>query len=186
MKKYLIIFVFCILASCDDNKKSSQQLSEEPAPASSERISPAKVEPEVDGLETEEEVARPLAVIDGRYRKLEKDESSTDCNCKCIDVDFDATSEFCIVKDKIYINARCQKTGDNSADLYFVNVSREENPDRPIPWKDFDTDTPIASIEFKPDGTAELDWIGFNIDGKVATDYAIYGKKSLEGTYKKD
>jgi len=30
-----------------------------------------------------------------------------------------------------------------------------------------------------------LDWKGFYIDGELAVDYAIYGKKTLEGTYKK-
>ena len=185
MKKYIIILIFGILFSCDDNKNSSAQFSEKKE-VGSEEIPPSKVEPEVDGLETEEEVARPLAVIDGRYRKLDKDDLSSDCNCRCIDVNFDAPTEFCIVKDKIYISALCKKTAENSADIFFVKMSKEENPDRAIPWDQFDTDTPIASVKFQPDGTAELDWIGFNIDGKVATDYAIYGKKSLEGKYKKD
>jgi hypothetical protein len=30
-----------------------------------------------------------------------------------------------------------------------------------------------------------LDWKGFSIDGELAVDYAIFGKKTLEGTYKK-
>lgn len=185
MKKFLIILAFSLFFSCEDNKKAAAQFPEE-SEVAPEQVPASKVEPEVDGLETEEDVARPLAVVGGRYRKLEEGDTSTDCNCKCIDLEFDKTSEFCIVKDKIYINARCQKTGQNTADIYFVNLSREENPERKIPWQDFDTTTPIASVEFKSDGTAELDWIGFNIDGKLATDYAIYGKKSLEGTYKRN
>jgi zinc D-Ala-D-Ala carboxypeptidase len=31
----------------------------------------------------------------------------------------------------------------------------------------------------------ELDWLGFTINGDLAMDYAIFGKKTLEGQYKK-
>lgn len=184
MKKYVIILACGILFSCD-NKRSSEGILSEESEVAPETIPPSKVEPQVDGVAAGEEMARPLAVIDGRYQKLEKDDLSADCNCRCIDVDFNASTEICIVKDKIYINVRFEKTGESTANIYLVNVSREKNPERKFPWEEFDRNTPIASMEFIPDGTAELDWKGFNIGGEIATDYAIYGKKSLEGTYKK-
>ena len=185
MKKYLIMLFFSLLISCDEEKKSSAQFSEEKE-ITPEKIPLSKVERDTDGVTTVEDVARPLAVVGGKYRKVENDSGSIDCNCACIEVNFDTPTEWCIVKDKVYIKARCQKTGGNTADVYLVDVSREENQDRPLPWKDFDKDLPIASIVFQPDGTADLDWKGFNIGGKLATDYAIYGKKSLEGTYKRE
>ncbi len=79
-----------------------------------------------------------------------------------------------------------QKTGDNTADIYLVGPSREMHPDKPLPWADFDTDFPVATMTFQPDGSAELDWLGFAVNGEIATEYALYGKKTLEGTYQKE
>ena len=177
---FLGLLVFCV--SCGDEAKSGQPVAN--SEQSSVEQPDSKHQPEKKDV-SEMERVKPVA-FDGRYRKLIKDQPATDCNCNCIDVDFEKPSEWCIVKDKIYISAQCKKTGDHSVDIYFVGVSRENAPDRRLPWKDFDIDKPIASIAFEPNGDAKLDWKGFTIDGEIATDYAIYGKKTLEGTYKRD
>lgn len=184
MKTYLIILLVAIFASCDNNKKNTAEKADLTEKAN-ETI-PETVEEEKDGVDLEKEDPKVATALNGKYRKMVKDEPAADCNCNCVEISFEKATEWCIVKDKIYINARSQKTGDNTADLYLVGVSREENSERPLPWKDFDTDSPIARIAFQPDGSADINWIGFSTNGKVVTDYAIYGKKTLEGKYKRE
>lgn len=184
MKTYLILLFALIFASCQNEKKNTAEkveLNEK----TTETI-PEKVEEERDGVKIEKEDPKVTTTFNGKYRKMVKDEPAADCNCNCVEISFEKDTEWCIVKDKIYITARSQKTGENSADLYLVGVSREENTDRPLPWKDFDTQSPIAKIAFQPDGSADINWIGFSTNGQVITDYAIYGKKTLEGKYKRE
>lgn len=185
MKKYLIILLIAFLTSCADNNKNSNHnsdLNERTA----ESIPPGNIEKERDAVQTDKEEPKIVESLNGKYRKLIKDKPAEDCNCNCIEISFDKPTEWCIVKDKIYITARTRKTGENSADLFLVGPSKDENSDRSFPWKDFDTNTPIATIVFHPDGSADLDWKGFSTNGEIATDYAIYGKKTLEGKYKKE
>lgn len=177
---FLGLLVFCL--SCGEENKSDAS-AENTEKSAKENLSAENLQKESTELNTE--TSEPIA-FNGRYRKVVKDKPADDCNCNCIKVDLEKPSEWCIVKDKVYITAQCRKSGDNSVDIYFVGVSREDAPERPMPWKDFDTDQPIASIAFQPNGDAQLDWKGFSMDGKIATDYAIFGKKTLEGTYKKD
>lgn len=184
MKKYLFILLIALLTSCEEDKKASKDYSENNE-KTIESLPPGNIQKERDALQTEKEEPKTVATLNGRYRKMIKDQPATDCSCNCIDISFDGNTEWCIVKDKVYINARCEKTGENTAELYFVSASLDI-AERQLPWEEFDTDIPIASIEFQPDGSAKLDWKGFSSDGKIATDYAIYGKKTLEGTYKKD
>ncbi|SDL87208.1 hypothetical protein SAMN04488034_1213 [Salinimicrobium catena] len=184
MKKYFLIFLLVLFASCEEDKKSTKDYSENDQPT--ESLPPGNIQKERDAVQTEKEEPKTVATLNGKYRKMVKDQPATDCNCNCIDISFDGPTEWCIVKDKVYISARCQKTGENTADLYLVGPSRDIDPERKMPWNEFDTDMPIASIEFQPDGSAKLDWKGFSTNGKIATDYAIYGKKTLEGTYKKE
>jgi zinc D-Ala-D-Ala carboxypeptidase len=194
MKNPLLYLFLLLLLSCQEQKKDSEV---EKSRILEQEIPPGNVQEERAALqssnedrsaeEAEEIEAKEEIHIDapGKYQRLSKGEAKTDCNCDCIDIDFEKPTEWCIVKDKVYISARSQKTGAKTADLYFINSSRDEETERSIPWKQFDTGTPIATIQFQPDGTAEIDWIGFSINGEVATDYAIYGKKTIEGTYKK-
>ena len=178
---FLGLLIFCF--SCGDDTKSESSAANHD-PTATQELSPGNIQEKRATLETEK--AEPVAVLNGRYRKYIKDKPEEDCNCNCIEIDFEKPSEWCIVKDKVYISAQCRKSDENSVDIYFVKVSRENQPDRPMPWEEFDIDKPIASIAFQPNGNAELDWKGFSIDGELATDYAIFGKKTLEGTYKKD
>lgn len=190
MKKYMLILLIVILAACEDGKKASSDYPsrvQQEQERLKETLPPGNIQEERDALQTEKEEPKTVATTyNGRYRKTVKGKPATDCNCNCIDISFDSPTEWCIIKDKVYINAKCIKTAENTADLYLVNASREENPERPFPWEDFDTDTPIASLEFQPDGGVKVDWKGFSTNGKIATDFAIYGKKSLEGTYIKE
>ena len=184
MKKYLILLLVAFVVSCENNKKNTAEKIELNETVT-ETI-PEKIKEEKDGVELKKEDPKIVTTHIGKYRKMVSDEPAADCNCNCIEISFEQDTEWCIVKDKIYITARSQQTGDNSADLYLVGVSREEDSDRPLPWNDFDTNSPIASIAFQPDGSADVNWIGFSKNGKIATDYAIFGKKTLEGKYQKE
>lgn len=156
MKRYLIILLIAFLTSCEDSNKNSNntpKLNEQTA----ESIPPGNIQQERDAVQTKKEEPKTPENLNGRYRKLVKDQSTADCNCNCIEISFDKPTEWCIVKDKIYITARSQKTGENFVDLYLVGTSKDENSDRPLPWKDFDTNIPIASIVFQPEGNAGLE-----------------------------
>ncbi|WP_324720594.1 hypothetical protein [Salinimicrobium sp. HB62] len=191
MKKLLFI-ILVVMYSCNDGKTTTSETSERVTPDSinADTLPPGNIQEERDAVQTEKEeirtAAEPMAAYQGRYRKIVKDSAGDDCNCNCIEIAYDRATEWCIDKDKLYMSARCKKTGENTADVYFVSSSREISPDRPLPWEEFDTNTPVATLTFQPDGSATLDWLGFSSNGEVLTDYALYGKKTLEGTYKKE
>lgn len=190
--KNLLFIILVVIYSCNDGKTNTSNTSEkiDPDTISADTLPPGNIQEERDAMQTEKEELRtapdPIAVNHGRYRKMIKDKAADDCNCNCIEIAYGRATEWCITKDKVYMNARCQKTGDNTADVYFVGSGRELSPDRSLPWKEFDTNTPVATLTFQPDGSAKLDWLGFSKNGEVITDYALYGKKTLEGIYKKD
>lgn len=108
--------------------------------------------------------------------------ADTNCNCYCIDVKLNATSDLCLTKDNLFIKGRFEQRGNN-INIYYSGKSAG-NTDSKIPWDDFETGTPIAVLSPTANGV-KLDWKGFSIDGEIAIDYALYGKKTLEGTYKK-
>ena len=82
----------------------------------------------------------------------------------------------------MYINVRFKKTV-NGYDAFYVSPS-SRNKNRDLPWEDFSKEDAIASLKATNNGL-ELDWLGFKIDGQIATDYAIFGKKTLEGNFTK-
>ncbi|NJY63834.1 hypothetical protein HC174_13875 [Salinimicrobium sp. CDJ15-81-2] len=187
MRNLILIFLSVVIFSCNDQKSTTsnaEDVTEQDTTAAD--LPPGNIQEERDAVQTEKEQPRIAATLDGRYRKIENGEAAADCNCNCIEINFDAPTEWCIDKDKLYITARTQKTSENTADVFFVSANRNIQPDREMPWDDFDKNTPVANLTFTPDGGVELDWLGFAVDGEVATDYALYGKKTLEGTYKKE
>lgn len=123
--------------------------------------------------------------IEGKYIRINNEERNTFCDCSCIDISFNHPTELCISPDRVYISARFESTTGNKIEIFLVEVSRTDE-EQEIPWSDFDKDTPIATIEPQPDNSLKLDWTGFTIDGEIAVDYALFGKKTLEGTYKRD
>ena len=190
--KNLLFIILIVMSSCKDGKDNKFDTSEkiDPDTINVDSVQHGNLTEEKDAMHTETESMRtaadPITVNYGRYRKMIKDKAADDCNCNCIEIDYDRATEWCIVKDKVYISARTQKTGDNTADVYFVASSREMSPDRAFPWDEFDKNSPLATLTFQPDGSAKLDWLGFSKNGEVITDYALYGKKTLEGIYKKE
>jgi hypothetical protein len=124
------------------------------------------------------------ATIEAQYIKV-GEEADLNCMCYCLDLNFTSNSELCLSPDNIYINVKYEKTSNNLINVFFVNPSDINSEGEKIPWDKFDRNIPIATITPQPDGELDLDWLGFSINGDLAMDYAIFGKKTLEGKFKR-
>lgn len=137
--------------------------------------------PENTGIET----TSALEIIAGTYIRKDSAATGMDCNCNCVEINFKTTTPLCLdLKSNLTILARYEKTSDSTLQVYYADpVKKENRAQEKIPWDQFDTDTPIATINASENGIFEMDWKGFSINGEIAIDYAIYGKKNLEGLY---
>lgn len=206
MKKQVILFALAlVLFSCKNQEKQEEnegtddiQLTEQETeeynnsdlntPASQTETSANNEEDrdrenmaspdDIGDQNTEKEQSGQIS--NSKYVKL--DENDSDCSCYCIEVVTSGQSELCLKQNEIYINVRFSQSG-NTTLVYFSEPSAKNTNDE-LPWEDFDSNTPIAEITPTADGI-DLDWKGFSINGELAVDYAIYGKKTLEGSYKK-
>lgn len=199
MKFYASLFcLFLILVSCKNeesnqdeelNSKTEKSANNnisvvEPKRSNAEGISSASDENDTESTDGNSENNTEIseANISGNtYIKI--NESDANCNCYCLELDMSKSTELCLSEDEIYINARYAQDGDD-VNMYYVSPSNK-NTNEDLPWKEFDTNTPIAVLSAGENENMVLDWKGFSIDGELAVDYAIYGKKTLEGTYKK-
>ncbi|WP_373057021.1 hypothetical protein [Zunongwangia sp. H14] len=186
IKFYSLIFIL-VLCSCKNNAdQNGNKLEENPENSEYNAVGPG-VPVENDEIYKDEENAEAPAkkspspaVQAGNYIK-EGEETSPACTCYCLDVNLSGTSKLCLVENEMYINSRFEKSGD-SINIFYTGPS-EENSTSDLPWEKFDKDQPVAVLKPMNNGQVELDWKGFSINGELAVDYAIYGKKSLEGTY---
>jgi len=126
----------------------------------------------------------PAETIEGQYIRI-GEESDLNCECYCLDLNFTSTSELCLSPDKLYINVKFEKTNANLINIYLTDPSDINSEGEKIPWAKFDRNIPIATIAPLPNGELDLDWLGFSIKGDLAMDYAIFGKKTLEGKFRK-
>jgi zinc D-Ala-D-Ala carboxypeptidase len=190
----ILICLLLSLASCQDTEKDKNQGTEAnqteiPEPkdqlGSSPMDQPINSNKEEDTRSPSEEKETPEApekVFTGIYLHNSHPEDAS-CSCYCIEVKTSGTSELCLKENEIYINARYLKNGENLNIFYSGKSTRTTNKE--LPWDKFEKETPIAVLTSEGNGTYKLDWKGFSIDGKIAVDYAILGKKTLEGIYKK-
>ncbi|WP_417886388.1 hypothetical protein [Zunongwangia sp.] len=185
--KLLIIAILCMAFGC---KKRTDNTTESPknskvTPAESNDTTQDKINPydNVDNLTsvTKDSLSTNTPnSITGNYKKVETEDSS--CNCYCIKINLTENSEFCLKEDEIYINIRFKKAkGENNYSAFYVSPS-SKNKNSKLPWRKFSTTNPIASINATKNGL-KLDWLGFTINDEIAIDYAIYGKKTLEGNF---
>lgn len=137
-----------------------------------------------EGAQTQKTSGSTKTIAAGRYIKT-GEESDNDCSCYCLEVNFNEAKELCLAKGEMYINARFKQAGDKTVEVFFDSPVSSNKQGKDIPWKEFDTNEPIARITPTANGELELDWLGFTVNNDLAVDYAIYGKKTLEGTYKK-
>lgn len=121
--------------------------------------------------------------LSGQYIK-KGEETDSNCGCYCLNLSSN-TAELCLVNGKMYVNTRLQKNSNNTIDIFLVEPSARNTEGMEMPWEDFDRSSAIATIKPTSNGNMELDWLGFKINGDLAVDYAIFGKKTLEGVYKK-
>lgn len=153
---------------------------EEDAPTTTENTNNAR-EQKPDQKNTS--VRNTSTALTGQFIKT-GEETDSNCGCYCLDLS-STTAELCLVNGKMYVNARLQKNTNNTIDIFLVEPAARNTDGKSIPWKDFDRNNAIATIKPRSNGEMELDWLGFHINGDLAVDYAIYGKKTLEGVYKK-
>lgn len=201
MKNLILVFsLFLLLGSCKDQEKKNEiedirlteqendsyENREENAEDSRSETSADREGSRINKMENPDSETTNAGtktsgnISNGKYVKI--DENDPDCVCYCLEIITSGQSELCLKENEIYINVRFSKNG-NTIQVYFTEPS-SKNTNDDLPWKDFDTNTPIALITPTTEGI-DLDWIGFSINGKLAIDYAIYGKKTLEGSYKK-
>lgn len=191
---FFMLSLVVSLSACNDsgNKKERQSTSPTSTELNKDETEPTGNYGLADSSETgnkkiykseTEDINNPeTGQITGRYIKNDHSEDR-DCSCYCVNIDFSGSSELCLSENKLYISAHFQKNG-NKIDVYYDGkASKTDNKE--IPWDKFDQSVSIAEIVPSQNGGFELDWKGFTIDGEIAVDYALYGKKTLEGTYKK-
>ncbi|WPY99249.1 hypothetical protein [Christiangramia sp. OXR-203] len=117
----------------------------------------------------------------GTYTNLAFAEESN-CECYCLEIEAGKSSEICLKPGELYMEADFRKVGNDIHVFYKgASVKSKQND---IPWNDLDTSTAVATFSKVSANQYKLDWKGFQIDGKTAVDYALLGKKTLEGTYK--
>ncbi|MCF4102420.1 hypothetical protein L1I30_12145 [Gillisia sp. M10.2A] len=180
--KWMLPILLLIIISCKDQSSSE--------PSNESTLSTQKVLPEdTDTIlkNTEDYPVNTTTVTSkitsGQYIKLEK-EPATDCSCYCINFEPEASSKMCLLPDKIYVFVRFQKIDDLNYNVYFTEAAETNTGGKDIPWNTFDKTTPIATITSLPNNELEVDWLGFSVNGDLVIDYALYGKKTLEGKYK--
>ncbi len=195
-----LIFIISLLLSfsaCNEsgNKKEKDTDARTSSEGKTEKSEPTENYGMADTIETgqnntyetpseknsQEERTASASTISGKYIKDDHKED-TDCSCYCVDIALSGISELCLAENKLYINARFEKTG-NKIKVYY-NGKSAKTSDTEIPWDKFDKSV-IAEITPQAGDGLKLDWKGFSIDNEIAVDYALYGKKTLEGTYKK-
>jgi len=168
-------------ASEEDNSEENNQRSK------SETID-SEIDPSIENSSSEKSdntiIEKPITNLSGNFIKI-GDEMDNSCSCYCLDVNYNGNSELCLTPSKMYIDIRMVKASNNLTNIFLVAPSSKNTEGKDIPWAKFDKNTPIATITPKGNGEIELDWLGFTMNGDLAIDYAILGKKTLEGNYKK-
>ena len=95
-------------------------------------------------------------------------------------------SKLCLDQEEnIHIQVKFKQTDASKLVMYYVSGQGKMEGQKDIPWSDFDTDQALATLHFIAPNSFELDWRGFMKNGEIAMDYAVLGKKNLEGNYKR-
>lgn len=200
----LAITCFLLIISCKDKEPEggydpvsntdtdyslSQEDAEELEVDNENRINNTKKDPnnpnDPDGTKrTNDSPNTGTTELSGKFIKIGQ-EADSNCGCYCLDLNDSANPELCLVPDEMYITTRLERKNDNSINVFLVGPSAKNTKGKDIPWEKFDKNVPIATISPSSNGEIDMDWLGFMINGDLAMDYAIYGKKTLEGNYKR-
>ncbi|TVZ27383.1 hypothetical protein JM83_2420 [Gillisia sp. Hel_I_86] len=170
-----------------DNNDKSNTYSNSESIGSDNTITDSKTDTATSNTTASKNKTKPdlsNSSLSGTYIKT-GEEMDNSCACYCVDINYTGNSEMCLTASKIFINTRMEKAGNQTTNIFLVNPSSKNTEGKDIPWSKFDKNAPIATITSKGNGELELDWLGFSLNGDLAIDYAILGKKTLEGSYKK-
>jgi len=190
MKVHVILFTLLLaFISCGEKEEKNQRAennkshyNENPSREDTSEYDPKASETHNKENQSPEANETTTAQVSRTYIKV--DENDDDCNCYCIVIEKDNSCELCLLEDELYISTKFEEEGD-VINVYYVGPGKRNTDNTDLPWDEFDTNEPIAVFTRGDDKTMKLDWKGFNINGELALDYAIYGKKTLEGDYKK-
>lgn len=203
MKAKALIFCLLLILSACKGKSEKENTSEDypsskdttsksaenmPTSQQNENSTQNVVENDINDEETEN-AQSPTSnensnsyILSGNFIKTDHLEDAG-CNCYCVEIGTNKGSELCLVENEMYINTRFSKSG-NRINIFYTGKSAK-NTNNELPWDEFDKNQAIAVITPQSNGNFKLDWKGFSINGDLAVDYALFGKKTLEGTYKK-
>lgn len=122
----------------------------------------------------------------GSYQRADDDKTGLDCDCNCLNINLDQSQSICIDKqDNINVEVKFKEGEESDLVIYFVSGSGNMEGQKDIPWEGFDKNSVLATIDFTSPDSFKLDWKGFTQNGEIAIDYALLGKKNLEGKYKR-
>lgn len=182
---FILFCVFCALSSCKKEKEAEgydaiTNTGTEDSPVESGVLNENENPMDPDSSNN----TSSSATIEGQYIKTDE-ATGENCTCYCIKIDLSSSSRLCLEPDNLYINARYEKESTNRLNVFFEGLAETSGNFEDIPWEEFDQNTPIARITRNSNGNIKVDWLGFSTSGDLALDYAIIGKETLEGTYKK-
>jgi len=194
------LLAMSVIACQDDKKSSSEELTNEEDVI--EQIAIEEQEQDLQTNENDEKITeevveeenissiskndRPGSSVNwsGEFIKTNALSNDAACNCNCLDIDFNATRTLCLDKKSgIDIQVNYVVKG-KIIEVIYLNGKGNIDDKNPIPWSDFDKNSVVAEIS-TTGNQMQLDWKGFTIDNKLATNYTILGKKNLEGNYKR-
>ncbi len=190
MRFLLFFFVFASFASCKTDTKKNQNQTETSQQDTRNDFTETASKNTAGTTSVKEEnppKLPPEPAYSGKYKRLDDGkENENTCDCNCLEINFDQPVEVCIDKnDKLQIQVAFTQTNDGKVKMYYVSGSGETETFKNIPWDKFDKDTPLAIIEYTKNGELDLDWKGFTQNKELVVDYAIFGKKNLEGKFKR-
>lgn len=190
MKKLLTILLCLPLCfACQDERKSKTSEEENSLPTE-----PTEVQRDAANETTynssdssaENSATKKISAKDfsGEFQRSDDDKESTSCDCNCLSIQMDQASKLCLDQEEnIHIQVKFKQTDAPNLVMYYVSGQGKMEGQKDIPWSDFDTDQALATLHFIAPNSFELDWKGFMQNGEIAMDYAVLGKKNLEGNY---
>ncbi|MDT0675775.1 hypothetical protein [Autumnicola musiva] len=183
LKLYSLAFFFILLSCKNGADNENVEIEDNGTNNEYNAVGPGiPVEEDASNNESVDRNNTSPEIQAGNYIKTGH-KTGQNCQCYCLNISLSETSNLCLVENEMYITSTFERDGDRIN--VFYNSTSEENKNSDLPWDKFDKDKPIAVLEPQPNGQIHLDWKGFSINGELAVDYAIFGKKNLEGTYEK-
>ena len=192
MKKLLTILLCLPLCfACQDERKSNtseEENSSSTETAEVQRDSAQNTTSNSSDSTTENSTIKKITAKDfsGEFQRSDDGKESTSCDCNCLSIQMNQASKLCLDQEEnIHIQVKFKQTDASNLVMYYVSGQGKMEGQKDIPWSYFDTDQALATLHFTTPNSFELDWKGFIQNGEIAMDYAVLGKKNLEGNYKR-